>query len=722
MLAALQQLGIKGAGPLLKGSVRRRGRHAAWLSHPALPPLATLALGSLLATVCYNMMLPPSLDMPLEDSADGAGWGTAEESALPTPKRLRKHSLGNGNEDSLESASIMLADRDERAATQTLSNLPLAPKTTILSGPAKVSPEQKPIMKFGADRGGCSFEIKLDDSRWIQANSPLRFKQPLADGNHTFLVRAIDGKGRKDKNPAALHWTVDTQAPTLHMSHMPERLTHKTAARFEVEASEARCKFPFQLEYRRLPQQDWISADPTQRGGGGVGHTEGAVAELLDPRRIRLTVPGVLEGQHRLYIMAVDEAGNESGQEEFVWSVDLTPPKTVIKQAPKRFTKSKVAVFAVGAKGVEDGWTYQYQLNDDSGWTQGPTGTVLDEYEGAYQLTLKDLMEGPQRLSVRAVDAAGNIDLTGVTYQWTIHDQPADTIILTGPKELSNLHTAAFTIASSETWFSYAYRLDGEPVQRPEGLKLVSAPAAFNITDIGEGNHTIMVRATDVTGGEDPTPAVYRWYVDLTPPRARLIHQPPKVSLDTNAIFGIEADEPYVLQYKLDHGMWQNSDGSIIRSTDGAFAAYDLKPHSGPIRFKMSGLTEGKHQLHLNITDAVGNTNSIDPIVWVVDFGAPSTTVEKTPAQQTKSKKAMFVVSASEPDCVIQYRIDRKSWINPGKEPQIVKAHPIAGRGDKSAVTMEVWAGVGFHVIEFRAKDAAGNTDSNPTAFEWVTF
>lgn len=65
---------------------------------------------------------------------------------------------------------------------------------------------------------------------------------------------------------------------------------------------------------------------------------------------------------------------------------------------------------------------------------------------------------------------------------------------------------------------------------------------------------------------------------------------------------------------------------------------------------------------------------------------------------------------------------DLQSWINPGKEPQIVKAHPIAGRGDKSAVTMEVWAGVGFHVIEFRAKDAAGNTDSNPTAFEWVTF
>lgn len=92
--------------------------------------------------------------------------------------------------------------------------------------------------------------------------------------------------------------------------------------------------------------------------------------------------------------------------------------------------------------------------------------------------------------------------------------------------------------------------------------------------------------------------------MDLTPPRARLIHQPPKVSLDTNAIFGIEADEPYVLQYKLDHGMWQNSDGSIIRSTDGAFAAYDLKPHSGPIRFKASPHLGPAQPTHMKVLEA----------------------------------------------------------------------------------------------------------------------
>lgn len=77
-------------------------------------------------------------------------------------------------------------------------------------------------------------------------------------------------------------------------------------------------------------------------------------------------------------------------------------------------------------------------------------------------------------------------------------------------QELSNERTAIFTVASSETQYSFAYRLDGGGVQRPLGLKLVSGTTSFNVTDLTEGNHTILIRATDVTGGEDPTPAAYR--------------------------------------------------------------------------------------------------------------------------------------------------------------------------------------------------------------------
>jgi hypothetical protein len=102
MKVALQQMGAKGGAPLL-GTVRRRGRQAAWLSHPLLPPLVhhdalsfkstrttcrrftqshshgaggaadeyhivfvsqvTLAMGSLLATLCYNLLLVPTVDV-----------------------------------------------------------------------------------------------------------------------------------------------------------------------------------------------------------------------------------------------------------------------------------------------------------------------------------------------------------------------------------------------------------------------------------------------------------------------------------------------------------------------------------------------------------------------------------------------------------------------------------------------------------------------------------
>ena len=580
-------------------------------------------------------------------------------------------------------------------------------------------------MKFGADRGGCAFDIQLDGSRWIRASSPLRFKQALADGAHEFRVRARDSSsGAEDPNPAQLQWTVDTVRPVATIRRHPGDLTHERDGKFDIESSEERCKFPYRLEYRNSEGQEWLGADASGVSGGvgGLGHTGGAVAQVLDPHGIRLTVKGLLEGQHRLAVAVVDEAGNEGAQVEHVWTVDLTPPKTALKQAPKKFTKSTTAAFVVGATGVEEGWGYQYRLNDDNGWTAGPTGKILPEHGFAYQLVVRDLMEGPQRIEVRAIDRAGNVDRAGASYLWTIHDKPADTVIVDGPQELSRDRTATFTVASSETQFSYAYRLDGGPVQRPNGLKLVSGQAAFNVSDVGEGNHTIMVRATDVTGGEDPTPATFQWFVDLTPPKVRLLTQPPKVTLDTNAVFGVDASEPYSLLYKLDSGSWQGSDGSIVRDVEQGGANVERKILRGAVKFKMSGLKEGRHQLLLKITDVVGNTNAMDPVVWVVDFGPPSTKLEKTPAQQTKSKKSVFVVSASEPDCVIQYRIDRRAWVNPGREPEVVKAHPIEGRGEFSAVSLEVRAGAGFHVIEFRAKDAAGNADAAPPAFEWVTF
>lgn len=81
--------------------------------------------------------------------------------------------------------------------------------------------------------------------------------------------------------------------------------------------------------------------------------------------------------------------------------------------------------------------------------------------------------------------------------------------------------------------------------------------------------------------------ACIRWYVDLTPPEVRLLNRPPKVGLDTSAIFGVDANEPYLLVYKLDSGSWQTSDGSMLRDTGHSGAEYERKLIHGPVRFKV---------------------------------------------------------------------------------------------------------------------------------------
>lgn len=73
----------------------------------------------------------------------------------------------------------------------------------------------------------------------------------------------------------------------------------------QIESSEENCKYPFQLEYRHSPETAWLSTEGGIKGGG-LGHTDGALAEVIDSHRIRLTVKGLLEGYHRLAVTVGD--------------------------------------------------------------------------------------------------------------------------------------------------------------------------------------------------------------------------------------------------------------------------------------------------------------------------------------------------------------------------------------------------------------------------------
>ena len=72
-----------------------------------------------------------------------------------------------------------------------------ASDTQIDAGPSGTSSNPSPSFSFSADESGSSFECRLDSSDpgdWASCSSPKPYTN-LAEGSHTFRVRAIDGAG-----------------------------------------------------------------------------------------------------------------------------------------------------------------------------------------------------------------------------------------------------------------------------------------------------------------------------------------------------------------------------------------------------------------------------------------------------------------------------------------------------------------------------------------------
>ena len=154
----------------------------------------------------------------------------------------------------------------------------VAPDTTIASGPPELTNSTAASFEFGADEAA-AFECRLDGGDWIACASPQEYTD-LADGEHTFQVRATDRAGNAELEPASYSWTVDTVAPTTTIDAGPPQLGNSTAATFEFRADEAAS---FEC---RLDGGDWAACASPQ------GYT------------------GLEDGSHAFAVRATDQAGN----------------------------------------------------------------------------------------------------------------------------------------------------------------------------------------------------------------------------------------------------------------------------------------------------------------------------------------------------------------------------------------------------------------------------
>lgn len=86
------------------------------------------------------------------------------------------------------------------------------PETTIDSGPAGTVSGGDVSFAFSSNEAGSSFECRLDGQSFSACSSPKGYSG-LAEGSHTFRVRALDAAGNRDPTSAVRSFMVTSSAP-----------------------------------------------------------------------------------------------------------------------------------------------------------------------------------------------------------------------------------------------------------------------------------------------------------------------------------------------------------------------------------------------------------------------------------------------------------------------------------------------------------------------------
>jgi hypothetical protein len=176
-----------------------------------------------------------------------------------------------------------------------------APDTRIDSGPASPTNARTATLTFSSPSADVArFECRLDAAAFATCTSP-RNLTGLAEGAHTFEVRAVDAAGSADPTPDRFAWTVDLTAPDTRIDSGPASPTSARTASFAFSS----------------PNADVARFECRLDGA--------AFAACTSPRNLT----GLAAGAHTFDVRAIDRAGNLDGAPaRSAWTIQEPPPDT----------------------------------------------------------------------------------------------------------------------------------------------------------------------------------------------------------------------------------------------------------------------------------------------------------------------------------------------------------------------------------------------------------
>jgi hypothetical protein len=155
------------------------------------------------------------------------------------------------------------------------------PTATIVQRPSPLSRNSAPSFTFSASETGSTFACALDGAPFVACTSPKTYSG-VADGSHTFAVRATDPAGNTGAT-TSVTWTIDTTAPTGSITAPADGSTVSATVTVSANATDAVAVagVQFKLDGANLGVEDTtapysVSWDTTTATAGA--HTLSAVA------------------------------------------------------------------------------------------------------------------------------------------------------------------------------------------------------------------------------------------------------------------------------------------------------------------------------------------------------------------------------------------------------------------------------------------------------------
>ena len=317
------------------------------------------------------------------------------------------------------------------------------------------------------------------------------------------------------------------------------------------------------------------------------------------------------------------------------------------------------------------GWTVKLQASPSvgyrfDGWTNGPNGKFNCDDPTSTICQFGTFDNG--KVSARFVD-----------------DTPPDTEITTAPAGTTGT-SATFGYRSvrprAEAGRRFECRFDGvgewvacgDRTADNVNLETDSYSSASKTFDgLAGGNRRFEVRAVDISGNADPTPAVHDWTVDATPPTTSFSAGPAEGSLSNlrSGSFTLASSDASGTAFQC------SLDAAAYTSCSSVFSYFSL--------------ADGPHTFSARSRDAYGNWGPIVTRRWSIDATAPTVTVSQIPTL-TNSTSATFTLGSTDPTATFECRAKGEIFFSACTSPV-----QLSGLLE------------GLRSLEVRARDLAGN-------------